>query len=149
VSNTSFVHITKPNQDFSPSHLKYWLKVKITFRPAVYHQSDRLGFKPLKTHDQRFFNWNLTVIVLIYHPRWREDGFVSYEYAWSFVKCTYHTYSMLLKILPFVLYTCTILCQYRLCKADYACLTYLMLQRQISLLTFPDGPRYIVLGRTA
>jgi hypothetical protein len=23
VSNTSFVHITKPNQDFSPSHLKY------------------------------------------------------------------------------------------------------------------------------
>jgi hypothetical protein len=27
----------------------------------------------------------------------------SYEYAWPFVKCTYSTYSMLLKILPFAL----------------------------------------------
>jgi hypothetical protein len=38
-------------------------------------------------------------------PLWREDRFVSYEYAWPFIKCTYRTYSMLLKILPFALYT--------------------------------------------
>jgi hypothetical protein len=30
--------------------------------------------------------------------------FVSYEYDWRFVKCTYHTYSLLLKILPCALY---------------------------------------------
>jgi hypothetical protein len=30
------------------------------------------------------------------------DG--SYEYAWRFVKCTYHTYSLLLKIFPCALY---------------------------------------------
>jgi hypothetical protein len=33
----------------------------------------------------------------------QEDGFVSYEYAWPSVKCTFRTYSMLLKILPFAL----------------------------------------------
>jgi hypothetical protein len=30
---------------------------------------------------------------------WREDGFVSYGHAWPFVKYTYCTYRMLLKIL--------------------------------------------------
>jgi hypothetical protein len=45
------------------------------------------------------------------------------------VKCTYRTCSTLLKILPFALYK--VLCQYRLCKADRAYHTYLMLQRQL------------------
>jgi hypothetical protein len=31
--------------------------------------------------------------------------FVSYEYAWPFVKCIFRTYSMLLKIIPFALHT--------------------------------------------
>jgi hypothetical protein len=40
------------------------------------------------------------------HPLLREDEFVvSYEYAWPFAKCMYHTYSMLLKIFPCALYT--------------------------------------------
>jgi hypothetical protein len=34
-----------------------------------------------------------------------EDGFVSYEYAWPFVKCTCRTYGTILKILPYALYT--------------------------------------------
>jgi hypothetical protein len=32
-------------------------------------------------------------------------GWSRYEYAWPFVKCTHHTYNMLLKICPFALYT--------------------------------------------
>jgi hypothetical protein len=51
------------------------------------------------------FNWTLAVIVFMQRRLWREDGLVSYEYAWPFVKCMYHTYSMLLRILPFALYT--------------------------------------------
>jgi hypothetical protein len=57
------------------------------------------------TTRDSFFNWTLAIIVLIQHPLWREDGLASYEYTWLFVKCTYRTYSMLLKILPFPLYT--------------------------------------------
>jgi hypothetical protein len=49
----------------------------------------------------------------------------------AFVKCTYRTHSMLLRILPFAL-RIQVLCQYRLCKEDHAYLTYLMLQRQLS-----------------
>jgi hypothetical protein len=47
-----------------------------------------------------FFNLTLAVIVRMYHPFWQEDGFVSYAYAWPFVRCTYRIYRMLLKILP-------------------------------------------------
>jgi hypothetical protein len=52
-----------------------------------------------------FFNLNFAVIVLMLHPLWREDRFASYENAWPFVNCAYRTYSMLLKILSFALYT--------------------------------------------
>jgi hypothetical protein len=52
-----------------------------------------------------FSNWTLAVIVLMYHALWREEGFVSYEYVWPFVNCTFGTYSMLLKNFPFALYT--------------------------------------------
>jgi hypothetical protein len=58
----------------------------------------------------------------------RRGGF-SYEYARPFVKGTYRTYSMLLF---FRLHYIQTFCQYRLCKADHAYLTYLMLQRQVS-----------------
>jgi hypothetical protein len=73
--------------------------------PLLPSQSVRLGVKPLETHEEIFlFNWILAVIVLKEHLR-REDGFVSYEYAWPSVKRTYRTYSVLLKILAFALYT--------------------------------------------
>jgi hypothetical protein len=61
----------------------------------------------LTTRGIFFFNWTLTVIVLL----WREDGFASYKYVWPFVKRTYRTYSMLLKILPFALYKSPVLVQ--------------------------------------
>jgi hypothetical protein len=35
--------------------LKVEVGIKVTLRPAVYHQSVRLGAKPLEVHDQRFF----------------------------------------------------------------------------------------------
>jgi hypothetical protein len=62
---------------------------KVTLRLAVYLQSVRLSAKLLETHGQNSFQLNTcgnspSVISL-----WREDGFVSYEYAWP--------YSMLLE----------------------------------------------------
>jgi hypothetical protein len=35
------------------------VKVKVTLRLEVYHQSVRLGVKPLESHDQTFFQLNL------------------------------------------------------------------------------------------
>jgi hypothetical protein len=82
------------------------VKVKVSLRLAVYLQSVCLEAKPLETYDQIFFTTeHLRSIVLIEHPLWREDGFVSYECAWPIVKCSYRTYSMILKIFPFALYT--------------------------------------------
>jgi hypothetical protein len=40
-------------------------RVRITLRLTVSRQLFRLGDKPLEYHDQIFFNWTLTVIVLI------------------------------------------------------------------------------------
>jgi hypothetical protein len=60
---------------------------------------------PWDSRPETIFNWTLAVIVPMKHPLWRENGFVSHEYVWPFVKCTYRTYSMLLKILPFAPYT--------------------------------------------
>jgi hypothetical protein len=63
-------------------------------------------------------------------PSLTRRGFVSYEYAWPFVKCTYCIYSMLLKFFPFALYRGPLSAE--ICKADHVYLTYLMLQRQLS-----------------
>jgi hypothetical protein len=109
-----FVKNNKYSQtSVSPIDVIIWIKdpevkvrVKVTLRLAVYCQSFHLGYKPLEDHDQIIFNWTLAVIVLMWYPLWREDGFVSYEYASLFVKCTYRTYRMLLKILPCALHTC-------------------------------------------
>jgi hypothetical protein len=49
----------------------------------------------------------------------------------SFFKCSYLTYSMLLKILASALYI-QILCQSRLCKADHAYLTANSIQSQLA-----------------
>jgi hypothetical protein len=56
--------------------------------------------------------------------------FVPCGYAWPFVKCMYYPYSMLLKILPFALYTSPL--SVRLCKADHVFHMYLMLKWQLS-----------------
>jgi hypothetical protein len=56
---------------------------------------------PWNSRPKFFFHWVLAVIVLTHHPLWRVDGVFPYEYAWPFVKCTYRTCSVLLKILPF------------------------------------------------
>jgi hypothetical protein len=78
-------------------------KVKVTLQLAVYRQSVRLGVKPLETHDQTFFQLNSCGNSPYVTSSPREDGFVSYEYAWPFVKCTFHTYSMLLMALLYSL----------------------------------------------
>jgi hypothetical protein len=72
--------------------------VEVTLRLAVYRQSVCLGAKPLR----------LTIRGLFLQPNHCGHGSyvseekigVSYEYAWPFVKCTYRTCSMLLKIIP-------------------------------------------------
>jgi hypothetical protein len=46
----------------------------------------------------------------------------SYEYAWPFVKCTFRTYNILLKILPFALHTSPLSVQALHCRS---CLSYL------------------------
>jgi hypothetical protein len=50
-------------------------RVRVTLRLAVYRQSIHLGAK-------YFFNWTLVVIVLTYHPLWREDGSIVYNWCW-------------------------------------------------------------------
>jgi hypothetical protein len=73
------------------------VKIRVTLRLAVYRPSVYLGVKPLETHDQNFpppqlnFWGNSPYVSSLLH-----DGFVSYEYAWPFVKCTFRTYNMLL-----------------------------------------------------
>jgi hypothetical protein len=59
------------------------VRVTVTSPMEVYRQSVRLGDKPLETHDRRFcFNWTLAVIVLTWHPLWREDGSDIYNCCW-------------------------------------------------------------------
>jgi hypothetical protein len=63
------------------------------------------------------------------HPLWREDGFVSYEYAWSLSSVRIAHMACYWKF--FLLHYIQVLCQCRLCKADHASPTYLVLQRQL------------------
>jgi hypothetical protein len=67
------------------------------------------------------FNWTLAAIDLTQHSLWREDGFVSYEYSWPLVKCTYRKHSILI-ILPFALYTSPVSVQ---ALQSRSCLSYL------------------------
>jgi hypothetical protein len=43
-----------------------------------------LASSPLRIATTFFFSWTLAVIALMWHFLWREDGLVSYEYAWPF-----------------------------------------------------------------
>jgi hypothetical protein len=80
-----------------------------------------------------FSNWTITVTVLMYHLLWRGDGFVSYEYAWLFVKCTFRTYSMLLKGLHFALRTSPLSVQ---ALQSRSCLSYLSTPSSVILEPF-------------
>jgi hypothetical protein len=73
---------------------------------------------PLEAHDHSFFNWTFTVIVLVYHPLWWEDGFVSYEYAWPL--SSVHIAHIAWYWKCFLLQCIQVLCQSRHCKADNA-----------------------------
>jgi hypothetical protein len=83
------------------------VKVTVTLRLAVYGQSVRLGVKPLETHYQRFFFFFWQLNPCCHSPNvtsFLTRGLGCLLYAWPFVKCTYRTYNMLLKILAFALY---------------------------------------------
>jgi hypothetical protein len=71
-----------------------------------------------------FCNWILAVIVLTYHPPWREDVFVSYEYAWlsssEGIAHIAHYWKL------FALHYSQVLCQSRLCKADHVCVLLIL-----------------------
>jgi hypothetical protein len=79
----------------------------LRLRLAVYRLSVRLGAKPLQTHDQRFFFFlqlntcdNSPYVTSSLSRRWVCLSWIDF----AFVKCTYRTYSMLLKTLPCALY---------------------------------------------
>jgi hypothetical protein len=56
-----------------------------------------LASRPLRLTTRDIFKLILAVIVLVYHPLWREDRFASYKYAWPFLKYIFRMYSILLK----------------------------------------------------
>jgi hypothetical protein len=87
--------------------LTNWNKVKVTLGMAVYHQSAPLGTKSLEAYDLRYFLQLNPCGHSYYVTSSLRKGWICLLWiVWSFVKCTYLTYSMLLKILAFALYTC-------------------------------------------
>jgi hypothetical protein len=81
------------------------VRVTVTLRLAVYRQSVRLGAEPLEAHYKSYFcNWTFAVIVLVWHPLWREDGSVSYEYAWplSSVRMVHTAYYWKFSLLHYI-----------------------------------------------
>jgi hypothetical protein len=80
----------------------------VTLRLAVYRQSVRLGAKPLVAHDRGFFFF-LQLNPYGHGPCVTSSvarGWVCLlRICLAFVKCTCRTYSMLLKIISFTIYT--------------------------------------------
>jgi hypothetical protein len=113
------------------SSLQVEVKVEVTLRLAIYHQSVRLGVKPLETHDHRFFQLNShgksPYVTSSLTRRWIYLSWICLAFHQVFISHTYHVTenSSFLHYIQF-------LCQYRLHRADHAYLTYLMLQRQAS-----------------
>jgi hypothetical protein len=79
------------------------VKVRVTLRLALYRQSLHLASSTLRPTTRDFFPnnpfCNSPYVTSSLTWRW-----ACLLYAWPFVKCTYRTYSMLLKILPCALY---------------------------------------------
>jgi hypothetical protein len=71
------------------------LNSKDILRLVVCRQSVRLGVKPLEAHDQRMFNFSTEPLRQYSLCNILSDVnmglFVSYEYAWPFVKFSYRT----------------------------------------------------------
>jgi hypothetical protein len=102
------------------------VNVKVTLLLAVYRLSVRLTATPLETHDQRLFFLTkpLRLKSLCNIPSDEKMGFVSYEYVWSFVKSRYRTFSMILKIIPFTLYTSPLSVQALQSRSLLSCVSY-------------------------
>jgi hypothetical protein len=82
--NWTLTHFTSLHSTEVLTTLNSGIRIRVTLRLAVYHQSVRLGDKPLETHDQIFLfsNWTLGVTVFMEHSLWREDGCVIYNCCW-------------------------------------------------------------------
>jgi hypothetical protein len=86
----------------------YSYPIRVTLRLAVYRQSGRLGVKPLEDHDRSFL-FSVQLTACCHSPCVRFSltrGWVCLLSVYlHFVKCAYHIYSMILKILTFTIYT--------------------------------------------
>jgi hypothetical protein len=58
------------------------VRVQVTLRLAVYHQSVRLGAEPLETQGQNYFSQLKLAIIALINPLWREDGSVVCNCCW-------------------------------------------------------------------
>jgi hypothetical protein len=107
------------------------VRVGVTLRLGVFHQSIGLGANPIEANDQRVsFKLNpcghSPCVTSFLTRRW-------VCLLWTclaFVKCIYRNIACYCKF--FLLLSIQVLCQSRLCKADHAYLTYLTLQRQLT-----------------
>jgi hypothetical protein len=109
------------------------VKVRVTLRLAVYRKSVCLGVKPHETHDQRYFPELNPCAISPYVTssltrRWVCLLWICLAFRQVYISHIYRHVTE--KFLP-LLYA-QVLCQYRLCRAEHAYLTYLMLQRLIS-----------------
>jgi hypothetical protein len=107
------------------------VKVKTTLRQAVYRQSVRLGAKPLEftTRDFFFATESLQPYFLRNILSDEKMGLspmnmlgLSSSVRIAHIACCWKF---------FVFHYTQILCQYRLYRADHACIAYLILQRQL------------------
>jgi hypothetical protein len=122
------------------SFLYKWLllkvKVKDTLRRSVYHRSVRLGVKPLENCDQSFhFQLNpcghSPYVTSFLTRGWICLVWIGFTSPLSSVRIAHKACFWKFFLVHYIQF----LCQSRLCKADHAYLTYLMLQRQLSHLT--------------
>jgi hypothetical protein len=80
-------------------------KVKVTSRLTAYHQSLRLSCLLLSAYYQGFLELNPSGHSPYSHsPLWLEDGFVSYEEAWSFTSVRIAHIARYCKFLLFTAY---------------------------------------------
>jgi hypothetical protein len=119
----SFTIVAGPRQR---RHSQVRVRVTVILRLAVYRQSVRLGTKPLEDHDQKSFQLNPSShSPYITSPLTR--GWICLAFLSSVriarMACYWKFY---------LLHCEQVLCQSRLCSADHAYFTYLMLQRQFS-----------------
>jgi hypothetical protein len=87
--------------------------------------------QPLETHDQRFFQLNpcdnSPYVISSLTRRWFCVLRICLTFRQVYISHIKHVIEKF-----FLLHYTPVLCQYRLCRADHAYLTYLMLQRQLS-----------------